>query len=174
MATKDRSLGLGLNLLLTTTILLLLLSWAPLLWAGEIITWSLAPYDTTPLELRPPQGTWQRDLSDFFQAPPGSLVPPILLLGISLALFGLALRRVPTTAAARVRLGLGFALSNLLFLVAVLASSFAVAGLPLELAPYPGYGWTFKFALPQFLLLTALVVLQAWSIPRHILLRHSL
>jgi hypothetical protein len=153
--------------------LLLLLSWALLLWAGEVITWSLTPYDTTPLELRPPQDTWQRGLSDFFQAPPGSLLPPILLLGTSLALFGAALRRIPVTAAARVRLGLGFAISNLLFVVAVWACGFVVSTLPLELAPYPGYGWTFKFALPQVLLLSALVVVQAWSIPRSVLLRHS-
>lgn len=53
--------------MLSIAILALIFSWLGLLWVGEAISWSLAPYDTTPLELRPPQGTWQRDLSDTFQ-----------------------------------------------------------------------------------------------------------
>jgi hypothetical protein len=38
--------------------MVLLLSWAGLLHIGEFISWSLAPYDTTPLALRPARGTW--------------------------------------------------------------------------------------------------------------------
>ena len=148
------------------TAIVLVLSWAWLLWIGEIISWSLAPYDTTPLEWRPTPGSWEREVSDFFQAPPGSTLVGILIVGISVALFVIALRQVGRSTGVHARLMATFAFSNLIIGGAVFLSGFVVADLPLEAAPYPGYGWTIKFLVPELLLLAVLYVLQAHSIPK--------
>jgi hypothetical protein len=146
--------------------IVLLLSWAGLLHTGEFISWSLAPYDTTPLALRPPPGTWEREVSDFLEAPPGSTSVGVLIVGLSVLLFVIALRRVSRSAGTRTRLMAGFAASNVLVGVAVFLSIFVAGVLPLEAAPYPGYGWTCKFLVPQALLLAILYTLQAHTIPK--------
>lgn len=151
--------------------LVLLLSWAGLLWVGEIISWSLAPYDTTPLELRPVRGAWERDVSDFFQAPPGSTLVGVLIVGLSVVLCAVAMRRVSSSPGVRARLMTGFAFSNLIIGSAVFLSVFVVGMLPLEAAPYPGYGWTIKFLVPEMLLLVVLYVLQAHTIPRSLVMQ---
>jgi hypothetical protein len=139
-----------------------------LLWAAEVISWSLAPYDTTPLDLRPPLGSWQRAASDFFQAPPGRALVVALVVGLSIILCAIALRSISDSPALRARLMLGFALSNVVIGGAIPLSGFVVADLPLELAPYPGYGWTLKFLVPEVALLTLLFGVQAWVVPRRV------
>jgi len=146
--------------------IVLLLSWAGLLHTGEFISWSLAPYDTTPLVLRPPSGTWEREVSDFFEAPPGSTSVGVLIVGLSVLLFLTALRRVSRAAGARTRLMAGFAASNVLVGVGVFLSILTAGLLPLKTSPYPGYGWTVKFLVPQALLLAILYTLQAHTIPK--------
>lgn len=146
--------------------LVLLLSWAGLLHIGDFISWSLAPYDTTPLALRPALGTWEREVNDFFEAPPGSTSVGVLIVGLSVLLFVIALRRVSRSAGARTRLMAGFAASNVLVGVGIFLSIFVAGVLPLEAAPYPGYGWTCKFLVPQVLLLALLYALQAHTIPK--------
>jgi len=138
---------------------------------GGIAAWSLAPYDTTPLADRPPRGTWQRDLSDFFQVPPGSVIPALLSVGISVVLAIIALRRIPDSSNVRTQLMLGFALSNIVVVAAMFLGNFLVADLPLEIAPYPGYGWTLKFLAKDILLLALLFALQACGIPKWLLAR---
>jgi hypothetical protein len=116
--------------------------------------------------LRPPLGTWEREVSDFFETPPGSTSVGVLIVGISVLLFLIALRRVSPVAGARTRLMAGFAASNVLVGGGVLLSIFVAGLLPLEAALYPGYGWTAKFLVPQALLLAVLYALQAHTIPR--------
>ena len=149
----------------------LILSWLSLSRVGEMVSWSLAPYDTTPLEQRPPQGTWQRDLSDAFQYSVGSKMLAVILVGLDLALFLLALRRMPNSPRGWIRLTIGFALANLAVAIGVTVSVFVMGSLPVELAPYPGYGWTAKFLIPELVLLGLWIMLQARSIPRWILLQ---
>ncbi len=160
------------TLMLSIAALALVLSWIGLSWVGEMISWSLAPYDTTPLDRRPPQGTWQRDVSDFFQYSVGSKMLAAILVGLSLALFLLALRKMPNSSGGWMGLLIGFALSNFAIAAGVTMSGFVMAILPVELTPYPGYGWTVKFLVPEVFLLGLWIMLQAHAIPRRILL-HS-
>jgi len=153
---------------LSITALALILSWIGLAWVGEVVSWSLAPYDTTPLERWPPQGTWQRDVSDFFQYSVGSSMLAAIFVGLSLALFLIALRKMPNSSGGWLRLMIGFALANFAIAASVTVSGFVMAGLPVELTPYPGYGWTVKFLVPEVFLLGLWIRLQARSIPRRI------
>lgn len=152
-----------------TTALILVFSWVVLFWIGhEPIVWSLTPYDTTPIAKRPPVGTWPRDLNDFFLTSSGKTMPATLITGVSVALFAVALRRLPQSTLARVQLMLLFALSNVAVITALFLSGFIVGSLPLELTPYPGYGWTVKFLIPEVLLLALLFSLQLWGIPKRV------
>ena len=154
------------TLVLSIATVVFILSWLGLSWVGEVVSWSLAPYDTTPPELRPPQGTWQRDLSDAFQYSVGNKMLAALLVGLNLALFLLALRRMPKSPGEWIRLMIGFALANLAVAIGVTASVSVMGSLPVEPAPYPGYGWTVKFLIPELVLLGLWIMLQARSIPR--------
>ena len=153
------------------TAVALVLSWIGLLGVSQIASWGLAPYDTTPLELRPDVGRWERQASDFFGSPPGNYLVGAVVVGISVALFAFAWRQAKRSADERARIVAAFFLSNLIVGGAALASGFVMASLPLELAPYPGYGWTVKFLAPEMLLLAVLLALQAFVIPRRLLAR---
>ena len=157
--------------MLVIAALMLLLSWFGLSGAGEMLSWSLAPYDSTPLELRPPIGTWPRDVSDFFQYAVGSKMLTAILVGFSLALFLLAVRKMSPSPGGWVRLMLGFALVNFVLVPGMTVSGFAMGSLPLELAPYPGYGWTVKFLMPELFLLGLWILFQIRAIPRWARLR---
>lgn len=148
------------GIVLAMAILGLLASWAILFAITDMVTWSLAPFDTTPVEKRPAPGTWQREVSDFFAEPPGSAVLPVLVVGSSAILFLAALFRRHAPATARARLAFRFLESNLLIAGAIILSIYVFGALPLELAPYPGYGWTIKFLVPQTVLLILMFVLQ--------------
>ena len=171
--SKKRISRFNPDIILVVGILVLVFSWLVLFWLVEFETELLAPYDTTPLENRPPRGTWQRDLSDFFQVPPGSVIPASLIVGISMVLLVIALGRAPAPGSfnLRIHLLLSFALSNLVIAAAMFFSGFVVADLPLEIAPYPGYGWTLKFLAPDILLLALLFALQGRGIPKCLLAR---
>lgn len=73
-------------------VIVLVLTWAALFWAVQIATWGLAPYDTVPPAQRPALGTRERSLNDFFESSPGSELPAVLIVGMSvvLSLVGLA------------------------------------------------------------------------------------
>lgn len=169
--SKKRIFRFMPGIILVVAIVFLVFSWLALFWLVELDTDLLAPYDTTPLDHRPPRGTWQRDLSDFFQVPPGSVIPASLSIGISMVLLIITLGRTPGQFNVRIRLLLSFALSNLVIVAAMFFSGFVVADLALELAPYPGYGWTLKFLVPDILLVALLFALQAWGIPKWLLAR---
>lgn len=156
------------TLVLVLAALLLILSLFSLSWPAEIIYWGFAPYDSTLLENRPPPGTWQRDLNDFFQYSIGNQTFAAVLLGLGLVFFLLALRQMPQTAAGVTRLLVSFALTNFALAAGMMAIIVVMAKLHLELEPDPGYGWMVKFLIPELFLLGVWIVLQVRSIPRRI------
>lgn len=66
--------------------ILLLISWGiiTVMLAAFTEGW-LAPWDTQ--RTRPPLGTWERSVNDFFEGPPGSLLPALIILCISITLY---------------------------------------------------------------------------------------
>jgi len=150
-----------------TSAVLLMPSWMLMFWVVTgPVTWSLTPYDSTPILKRPPFGSWPRLLNDFFDTLPGNLMPAVLIVGISVSFFVVALRSLPDSPTARIRLMLLFGLSNLAAIAGIAAGAFIVGPLPLELAPYPGYGWTAKFLIADLLCVALLLAFQ-WSRIRH-------
>ncbi len=149
--------------------LILLFTWWMLFGGVQIATWSLMPYDGTLAERHPPLGTLERSLNDFFESPPGSNLPAALVVGTSIILLVVALLRIPGRSGERAKLVLGFAAMN--FIVSIGMFVCILADLPLNLTPYPGYGWTLKFLIPQSLCLVLLFAFQAWLIPSE--LRHA-
>ncbi len=74
------------------TLLFLLSTWYLVhAWLNLVIEGWLSPWDVVPV--RPPQGTWERSLNDFFQSFPGNLVPDLLVVVSSIVVF---LRRLVT------------------------------------------------------------------------------
>ncbi len=160
MTNKTQLLQQGLNTCAQVIALAILVaSLAALFTMVDIATWGLAPYDSTPLELRPPQGAWQREVSDFFQSPPGSVLLPALATVASVILLAVAHKRTQG-AVSPTRLMWSFSLTNVLVAAGIVTSVFIFSTLPIELSAYPGYGWTIKYLIPHSLLLACLFVLQ--------------
>ena len=147
--------------------LLLVLSWVAVFgWINGLAILSLIPYDDVWLEFRPSSDTWHRKLNDFIERPPMRYVPACLAVGVSVALF-LAHSRTFKTPRARIRLALGFTLSNFLLVYALYSHFWVQAFLPeLPRSVYGGYGWTYRFILADTLLLGLWWALQAWGIPK--------
>ncbi len=162
-AQRIRALASNSGLQLGASVLILLFTWWILFIGVGFTTWSLAPYDSTLLEHHPPLGTWQRSMNDFFESPPGSYLPSTLVVGASVLLVVVALYRATGTSFECAKMILAFAASNILGSIALFLVFFA--DLPLNLTPPPGYGWTIKFLMPQFVLLVLLFLFQAWIIP---------
>ncbi|MCL6431396.1 MAG: hypothetical protein K6V36_11160 [Anaerolineae bacterium] len=131
----------------------------------------LAPYEWCPLfpqpnngiPLKPPRGTWERAVNDFFEHRPGRCVPGVLLVASS------AIPLVGTLVRREVKPGLLLALvaTNPLFLVVYALASHPVSDLPLLWLPQPrpecdtGYHLTWpRFLL--FVVLSALLVYGQW------------
>lgn len=72
----------------------------------------LVPWDLVYVEDRPPLGSWDRTVNDFFEGQPGSVLPSGAIIAASAGLFVLRARR----AARRDRLAVVFAATNLLSL----------------------------------------------------------
>ncbi|NJL54325.1 hypothetical protein HC928_03435 [bacterium] len=71
----------------TAAIIVLLISWITLFYLVNVLTEvTLVPYDTMPISERPPIGTWQRTLNDFFERPPANYLPSIVFLAASLGI----------------------------------------------------------------------------------------
>lgn len=81
---RSRSLEFGLGLLWLGASWYLLF----MLIAGMTEGW-LVPWDTTPQ--RPAFGTWQRTLNNYFESPPGSLLPSRTFLAIGALIFAVRL-----------------------------------------------------------------------------------
>ncbi|NJO82256.1 MAG: hypothetical protein HC828_05235, partial [Blastochloris sp.] len=68
----------------TAAIIVLLLSWILVFYLLTFFTeLTLVPYDTMLISDRPPIGTWQRTLNDFFERPPASYLPSMVFLTAS-------------------------------------------------------------------------------------------
>lgn len=94
--------------------LLLVGSWYVLfmLIAAATEAW-LVPWDCWPGPERPPLGTWSRAINDFFEVPPGSILPSAVFITVSISIFIFRVVR----ATERTLLPLALAVTNLLFLV---------------------------------------------------------
>jgi len=73
----------------------------------------LVPWDTWG-QLRPPTGTWERTVNDYFNVPPGLFLPSIVFTAISVCNFVACVMRSND----RVRVPLIFAAANILYFVA--------------------------------------------------------
>lgn len=123
----------------------------------------LAPWDTVPVEFRPPVGSWQRSLDDFFEAWPGAILPGIVVVLVSASIF--VIRTVRTMN--RVLLPLAFAATNFIF---ILVDSFLATlahRLPNLWLPQPrpsidaGYHRTWPAILVTTILLIILLLVQS-------------
>lgn len=80
------------------------------MWFALITEGWLVPWDTTPM--RPPVGTRERTINDFFEIPPGAYLPATLFLATNVALFAMRFR----SATNKTWLPLLFAMTNVIFL----------------------------------------------------------
>jgi len=118
----------------------------------------LVPWDCWPASERPLFGTWERTMNDFFEVPPGSILPGIVVVTISTGIF---LSRT-LRATKRTLLPLAFATTNLLFLV-VDAFLVAVAHQLRDFWRPPndiGYHQTWPAILVTTILLSTLFIVQ--------------
>ncbi len=98
---------------LAPCVILLAATWYFLFIVIAAMTESLlAPWDLVYVGDRPPLGDWNRAVSDYFEGSPGSLLPSVIVVASSAALFVSRARRV----AQRDRLAAVFAAMNLLSL----------------------------------------------------------
>ncbi|NIN96545.1 MAG: hypothetical protein GTO49_16560 [Anaerolineae bacterium] len=74
----------------------------------------LVPWDCVHVSLRPPLGTWARTINDFFEGPPGSFLPALGFVLVSVALFLVATLRTRR----RTLLPGALAVTNLAFVLA--------------------------------------------------------
>lgn len=160
-------------------VVFLLLTWLLLFaWMGLVTEALLVPWDTA-ID-RPPKGSWEREVNDFFEGSPGSRLPALLAVAASAGLLLLRIRR----EGRRGSLAWTFAGMNLVFVGADLVLGFVamlVPGLwlpPAHSSPDTGYHRTWPAILVSGALLAALLAAQAragrrrpphtpLSLPRH-------
>lgn len=112
-------------------LLLMVTWWGSCVWFVAITEGLLVPWDTTPM--RPPAGTLERVINDFFEVPPGAYLLAVLFLAMSVVLFVIRLRNAPSKG----WLPLTFAITNALFLVIATAQIGLARALTDLLLPYP-------------------------------------
>jgi len=145
----------GTLVLVATWCLLALFAW------GMTEVW-LVPWDCVHTSLRPPVGTWQRTVNDFFEGPPGSILPAAVLVVVSASIF--AVGTVRSTNGTLLPWAFGGA--NLVFLLAVLFSLQVVYLLPIVPLAEPrppidvGYHRTWPAILTTTVLVAALFLVQ--------------
>ena len=57
-------------------------------WMAAMTEGWLVPWDCVHISLRPPLGSWQRTVNDFFEAPPGALLPAAAFVAVGVSMFG--------------------------------------------------------------------------------------
>jgi len=87
--------------------------WILYMWVSAMTEGWLAPWDLLPVSQRPPLGTWQRTLNDFFEGQPGVTLLAKIVVAASALLFIMRVVRNRN----RAFLSLEFATLNLLFIV---------------------------------------------------------
>lgn len=126
---------------------------------------TLVPWDTWGWSI-PPQGTWQRELNDFFKQAPGLYLPTLVVLGISIYLFirgMLRYRPLGTNG----WLPFAFAALNLAAILAWLPIITLAGRLPELWLPQPrhediGYHRTWPDLLASSILMGMLLWSQSW------------
>lgn len=113
------------------------------------------PWDCVQVSLRPPLGTWERTINDFFEGPPGSFLPALGFMLVSVATFLAGTLRTRR----RVLLPGALAVTNLAFVLADILLLDVADRLPILRLPEPrpaidvGYYRTW----PAILITTVLV-----------------
>jgi len=109
----DRTIGQDLKktVVFVGGTLLLVATWSFLFACIAAMTeaW-LVPWDLTPF--RPPLGTWERTVNDFFEAWPGSILPSVVFIVVSASIY---VARTSARTADRALLPLAFAAANMIF-----------------------------------------------------------
>ena len=121
------------------------------------------PWDCVHVSLRPPLGTWQRTVNDLFEGPPGSFLPSVAVIVVSLTafLFGTARNR------SRPLLPWAFALTNVAFVSADVLLLDVAYRLPILRLPEPrlpidvGYHRTWPAILTTTVLVGVLFLVQS-------------
>lgn len=151
------------SVMLIAGVFALILVWYIAFWYIAVRTEAmLAPWDQWG-NLRPPTGTWQRELNDFFDREPNYYLPGIAIIAVNLVLLLKGMAR-SVTGEIRYHLPLAFALTNLAFLVSSFLSIFILYPLPDLWLPQPrptidvGYHRTW----PALLVTGALLVGLFW------------
>ncbi len=162
---------------LASAALLLVLSWFVLFLHAEWFTGSaLVPYENrpafaqpnNPFPPKPPRGTWERAVNDFFEHRPGRCVPGgVVVAGSAIMLVATLPRRKVTPG-----LLLALAATNLIFVVFYAFAAPAMRQLPLLWLPQPrseydaGYHRTWPEIL-LFVVLSALLIYGQWWLCEH-------
>jgi hypothetical protein len=131
------------------------------LWIMGMTEGWLVPWDVVPG--RPPLGTWQRTVNDFFEHPPGAILPAVVVITMSASIF------VVKVAQARRKawLPLTFAATNLIFMLADTVLAILAHQLPDLWLPKPrppidvGYHRTWPALVLTVVLLAILFLAQA-------------
>ena len=123
----------------------------------------LVPWDCVHVSLRPPLGTWQRTANDFFEGPPGSFLPALGFVLVSVALFLVGTLRTRR----RTLLPGALAVTNLAFVLADILLLDVADRLPILRLPEPrpaidvGYHRTWPAILITTVLVGVLFVVQS-------------
>ncbi len=130
------------------------------IWIAAMTEGTLAPWDVAPG--RPPLGTFERSLNDFFEGAPGVYLPAALVIAASACLFIARLTRPDN----KTWLPLEFAATNLAFVVAFTILAIPLHYLPNLWLPQPrpaidaGYHRTWTGILAEAILLLVLLRVQ--------------
>lgn len=122
--TVDRRVGWNLKkaVVFGSGTLLLVGTWCFLfVWIAAMTEGWLVPWDCIGPPERPPLGTWARTVNDFFEVPPGSILPGVVFIVASASIF--VARTARTTN--RALLPWAFAATNVIFF---LVDSYLVMG----------------------------------------------
>jgi len=154
------------NITAFMTAILLIISWICLFFWGRVVTTAFMPYSDVLEAMRPPLGTWQRSLNDFFQYTWAKEFLSFLGIGISVIFVGYAIYRFRDKRNELMVVLLYLALSNLVFfLVFLLLTLYIPAGGELSfLKPLgqfrPGYEFTYKYILADVITLLIWILAQ--------------
>ncbi|MBX3059642.1 MAG: hypothetical protein KF770_24585 [Anaerolineae bacterium] len=153
------------NISLLSGYLLLITTWSVIfiLLAAFTEGW-LAPWDTRPF--RPPEGTWERTVNDFFEGSPGSLLPASLIVTMSIAayLYGKVKKQSEDA-----NLTWGFAILNLLFIVLIVPLSAWARQLPYKWLPQSSSTMNFGYQF-TWLAITTITIMAITLIATQILM----
>jgi hypothetical protein len=123
----------------------------------------LVPWDCVHVSSRPPLGTWQRTANDFFEGPPGSFLPALGFVLVSVALFLVGTLRTRR----RTLLPWALAAANLAFVLADVLLLGVADRVPMLRLPEPrpaidvGYHRTWPAILITAVLALVLFLVQA-------------